>query len=52
MSTNPGKNDQDHGRAGQAAIMLFSWLGQSDAGATSDQSKKDDEMEVKKATKG
>ncbi len=36
------------GGAGLAAIMLFSWLGQADAGAASDQSKKDDEMEVKK----
>jgi hypothetical protein len=34
--------------AGLAAIMLFRWLGKADAGAASDQSKKDDEMEVKK----
>ncbi len=34
--------------AGLAAIMLFSWLGQADAGVASGQSKKDDEMKVKK----
>ena len=34
---------------GLAAIMLFTWLGQATAGTTSGESKKDDEMEVKKA---
>lgn len=34
--------------AGLAAIMLFSRLGQADAGAASRQSRKDDAMEVKK----
>jgi hypothetical protein len=34
--------------AGLAAIMLFSWIGQADAGAASGQSKKENETEVKK----
>ena len=33
---------------GLAALILFSWLGKADAGAASDQSKKDDKMEVKR----